>query len=242
MHPFFILCSWRVTWCKHVALLPGIWWSINDGYYEYQSPSSSWWFAQEIAQPLPQYDTFSSFAAIPSLSFSRASVCHFLLQGVRDTRCTPILAAMSMLLYVPSLCLSVTILRPCCRDCMKQVSQLLLTDVLNLDLQLYLNPCPVHVGLAHKSSQSPALGHLLSWLFLVGGIFGGVVCWYLFWQVWVWQKPTVVLLITIFPLLSLCFSKSWIDTPTLCLALPWGLTTFHLHAQIGIYLKYFHCA
>ena len=82
---------------------------------------------------------------LPSLSFSRASAHHFLPRGVRDTRWTPDFgcygACCSML---PSLCLSVTILRPCCRDCMKPgLPSFCLTDVLNLDLQLYFNPCPV---------------------------------------------------------------------------------------------------
>lgn len=47
---------------------------------------------QEIAlvsQPLLSMTPSLHSLPFPSLSFSRASVCHFLLQGVRDTRWTP---------------------------------------------------------------------------------------------------------------------------------------------------------
>lgn len=165
-----------------------------------------------------------------SLSFSHASVRHFLPQGVWDTRWTPDFycygACCSM---PPSLCLSVTILRSYCRDHMKPgLPNFCLTDVLNLDLQLCLSSM---WGLAHEFSQSPALGHLLSWLFWLG-IFGGIVCWYLFWQLWVWQRPTVVLLTSQSSLLlSLCVCKSWIDTPTLCLALLRTLTAASTHSS-----------
>ena len=113
----------------------------------------------------------------PSLSFSRASAHHFLPQEVRDTRWTPDFgcygACCSML---PSLCLSVTILRPCCRDCMKPgLPNFCLTDVLNLDLQLYLNPCPVARGVW---PMSPASHQFLGIYFLdyFGWVFLEALC------------------------------------------------------------------
>ena len=113
----------------------------------------------------------------PSLSFSRASVHHFLPQGVWDTRWTPDFyccgACCSM---PPSLCLSVTILRSCCRDHMKPgLPNFCLIDVLNLDLQLYLNPCPVAGGVW---PMSPASHQLLVIYFLdyFGWVFLEALC------------------------------------------------------------------
>lgn len=232
-----------MTWCKHVALCLGYEWSINDGYYEYQSPSSSWWLPGNCSAP-PQYDTFSSFFAIPipfiqscfSLSFSPTRS-----EGYKmDPRFLLLWACCSMF---PSLCLSVTILRPCCRDCMKPgLPNFCLTDVLNLDLQLYLNPCPVARGVW---PISPASHQLLVIYFLdyFGWVFLEALCADIYFgrfgsgrsQLWCCSHHHL-------PRYSLCASVNLELTHLLCAWLcrePWLL---HLHAQIGIYLKYFHCA